>query len=87
MDKYLIKILIIIVGIICGIIYYYNMKNSIEPKHKNCSFVSNKMTDFLAFLVGFILIIRGVYIHDDNILIICGIAIITEHILQFSYKI
>ena len=86
MNKVIIKITIIIVGIICGIIYYLNMKYSIEPKFRNCSFVANKMTDFLAFIVGLILIVKG-FIYDDYLLIICGIAIIIEHICQFTYKI
>ena len=81
------KYLIILIGIIIGTLYYYNMKLSIKDHHKNCSFVCNKMTDFLAFLVGFILIYYGFFKYDDSVLIALGIAIITEHILQFTYKI
>lgn len=75
------------VGVIIGVIYYVNMKNSIKDHHKNCSFVANKMTDFLAFLVGFILMYYGVKKYQDPVLLIIGIAIVTEHLLQFSYKI
>ena len=46
------------VGILGGILYYFNMRYSIEPKHKNCSFVANKITDVIAFIVGFILIFK-----------------------------
>ena len=63
------------------------MKNTIKDEHKNCSFVSSKITDILAFIIGFILIGIGYYKYDDNILIGIGIAIIIEHILQFSYKV
>ena len=76
----------IIVGVLCGVCYYVMMKNSIREPYKNCSFVANKLTDGLAFVVGAILIYYGYYKYEDNILILLGIAIITEHILQFSYK-
>jgi len=87
MNNYAIKILIISVGILGGILYYFNMRYSIEPKHKNCSFVANKITDVIAFIVGFILIFKGLNTYDDNILLICGIAIVIEHMCQFTYKI
>ena len=77
---------IIILGIFIGTLYYIMMKESIKNEHKNCSFVANKMTDTLAFIIGGILIHYGYNLYDDKILIIIGIAIITEHILQFSYK-
>ena len=81
------KYLIILIGIIFGVLYYYNMKLSIKKPYRNCSFVSNIVTDILAFMVGVVLIYYGFYKYDNNILIIIGIAIITEHILQFSYKV
>ena len=63
------------------------MKYSIEPKFsKTFHLFANKMTDFLAFIVGLILIVKG-FVYDDYLLIICGIAIIIEHICQFTYKI
>ena len=57
------------------------MKSSIKKYYKNCSFVSNKMINILALIIGFILIYYGFFKYNDNILIIIGIAIITEHIL------
>lgn len=81
------KYLIILIGVIVGVLYYYNMKLSIKKPYQNCSFISNIITDILAFLVGVVLIYYGFYKYDNNILIIIGIAIITEHILQFSYKV
>ena len=74
-----------IVGIILGIIYYNFMKHTIPDNHKNCSFVANIWTDIIAFIVGGIIAFSG-YKYKDNILIASGIAIITEHILQFEYK-
>ena len=80
------KIFYTIIGVIIGIIYYNNMKDSIKDPYKNCSFVANKMTDYLAFLVGGILFHYGYNIYNNNLLILLGIAITTEHILQYSYK-
>lgn len=77
----------LIVGIIVGYFYYVNMKKSIKDHYKNCSFVANKMTDILAFIVGFILIYYGLYKYKDHVLLTVGVAITTEHILQFSYKV
>ena len=81
------KCLTLVMGVIVGTLYYYNMKLSIKKPYRNCSFVSNKTTDMLAFLIGFILIYYGFFKYDDNVLIGIGIAITTEHILQFSYKV
>jgi uncharacterized membrane protein YesL len=80
------QILFLIFGIIAGILYYNMMKISIEESHKNCSFVANKMSDILAFLVGGILLYYGLRIYNDYVLATIGIAIITEHILQITYK-
>ena len=77
---------LIIVGVCIGTLYYIMMKESIKDSHKNCSFVANKMTDTLAFIVGGVLIHYGYNMYNDQVLIIIGIAIITEHILQFNYK-
>jgi len=70
-----------------GILFYYNMKKSIKDEDKNCSFVSNIYTDIIAFIVGALLIHLGYNKYKDDLLIILGIALITEHILQFSYKV
>ena len=76
----------LICGIIIGILYYYMMKSTIKDPYKNCSFASSKMTDILAFIVGGILLYYGLQIYKDNVLMALGIAIITEHILQITYK-
>lgn len=76
----------LIIGIIGGFLYYYNMKDSIPEPHKNCSFVANIYTDILAFIVGAILIYYGMFLYNDHLLIILGIGAITEHILQITYK-
>jgi len=80
------KIFIFSIGIVLGIIYYMIMKNSIKKHYKNCSFVSNKETDILAFIVGLIIFYLGFFKYNDNILIILSMGIISEHILQISYK-
>ena len=81
------KLIIFTIGIICGIFYYLNMRLSIKKHEENCSFVSNKLTDILAFIIGGMLIYYGLYKYNNINLSIIGTAIITEHILQFSYKI
>ena len=73
-------------GVTIGIIYFINMRYSIKHPHKNCSFVTNKLTDILAFIIGIVLIYYGISIYNDNVLTIIGLAIITEHLLQFTYK-
>jgi uncharacterized membrane protein len=75
-----------ILGISMGVIYYFLMKNSIKDPYKNCSFVSNKTTDILAFMAGIVLLYYGFVKYKDNVLVALGLAIITEHILQISYK-
>lgn len=82
----MIKFNIMLTSIIFGYVYYKNMVNSIKDECINCSFVANKLTDVIAFLIGFILINKGIYEYDDDIITIIGITIIVEHILQISYK-
>lgn len=73
-----------VLAFILGTLYYKNMSASI-PKEVNCSFSANIWTDVLAFIAGGI-IIRQSIIHDDVVLNIIGVAIITEHIWQFYYN-
>ena len=77
------KIFIILIGSLLGFVYKYEKKY--KKHYKNCSFVENKET-YISFLSGVILIYLGFFKYDDNILIIIGMAIIIEHILQISYK-
>jgi len=78
------SLIIALVSFILGSIYYYIMESSI-PLDSNCSFISSIWTDILAFIVGMIVIYKG-HIYNDNILIILGAAIITEHIWQLFPK-
>lgn len=73
-------------GILMGTLYYMLMKYTIKDPYKNCSFVSSRLTDILAFIVGGIILYYGICVYKNNVLVTVGIAIITEHILQFSYK-
>ena len=73
----------IILGFIGGLIYYHIIEKDI-PRDVNCSFVANIWTDLLAFVYGAIIIYYG-FIHKNNVLIILGTSIITEHRLQFFY--
>ena len=73
-------------GILCGVAYFYIMDSSIdEQKRKNCSYVSGVVTDILAFVVGAILLWRGVA-GNDYIIFTCGMAIIIEHVIQLVAK-
>lgn len=76
---------IIIIGYLIGSFYYINMRNSI-PYDSNCSFLANVWTDIFAFIGGMIIAYRGYYINNDKLLTTIGIAIIVEHLYQFSYK-
>ena len=78
-------ILYTILSISVGVLYYLNMSLSI-PKESNCSFMANIWTDIGAFLVGCILLYKGLYIHNDMVVYICGLAIITEHVLQLVFN-
>jgi len=75
----------ILLGLIIGILYFYIMEWDV-PRESNCSYISNIWTDILAFLYGIIIVYFGHY-YKNKILIILGITLITEHILQFyRYK-
>ena len=74
----------VIISFILGTFYYYIMESSI-PKKSNCSFISSKWTDFIAFIVGFIIILKA-YKYDDLLLSGLGGAIIVEHIWQLLPK-
>ncbi len=75
----------IILSIIIGTLYYYNMSLSI-PKKSNCSFSANIWTDIGAFISGGILIYLGIYKYDDYLLTIIGASIITEHLWQLVHN-
>jgi len=71
-------------GIILGILYFKLMNKGLEDS--NCSYISNIWTDILAFIIGIIIVNKGIN-YNDSTLQLLGTAIITEHILQFYPKI
>ena len=75
----------IILSIIIGSLYYYNMSLSI-PKESNCSFSANIWTDIGAFIAGGILIYLGFYRYDDCVLTTIGTTIIIEHLWQLVHN-
>jgi|TARA_R110001599_G_scaffold310986_1_gene518234 hypothetical protein len=74
----------IIISIVLGYLYYQMMEASI-PTDANCSYMAAPMTDFLAFLWGFILVGYG-FKYDNPILTMLGSTIIVEHIFQLKRK-
>lgn len=79
------KLLVVLVGFIVGMLYYYNMSSSIS-KEANCSFVANVWTDIGVFIAGAYVLYAGWALHDNVLLIIVGTAIITEHIGQLFHN-
>jgi hypothetical protein len=83
-----VKIWIIIIGFIIGTIYYKQMSASI-PKESNCSFSANIYTDIFAFICGIVLLYYGLTENDyyrSEMMIVIGVAIITEHIWQLVHN-
>jgi len=78
------KYALLFVSVILGTLYYYMMESSL-PKDSNCSFIATVWTDILAFICGLILIYKG-FNHNDNILVLLGGILITEHIWQILPK-
>lgn len=76
-SKYIISV---IVSLVAGTLYYYNMTSSI-PKDSKCSFSANVWTNIGATMFGIIIIYYGIS-YDNTILISMGGMILTEHILQ-----
>jgi hypothetical protein len=77
-------ILLFCISFILGTIYYYIMEKNI-PLDSNCSFISSKWTDIIAFTVGTIIIYKG-YKYNDNLVVLLGGSIIVEHIWQLFPK-
>ena len=75
----------ILFSVIVGYGYYQMMEASI-PNESNCSYLATKMTDYLAFLYGFI-VMGYAFKYDNVILTILGGTIIVEHIFQLKRKI
>lgn len=74
----------LILSAIAGYIYYQMMEASI-PTEANCSYMAAPMTDYLAFLWGFVLIGYG-FKYDNYVLTFMGGSIVVEHIFQYMRK-
>ena len=77
-------IVAIILSLIIGSAYYDMMEKSV-PTEANCSYLATPMTDFLAFLWGFIVVGYG-FKYDNSILTVLGSTVVVEHIWQFKRK-
>jgi hypothetical protein len=76
----------ILLSVVAGYLYYDMMESSI-PTESNCSFLASPMTDYLAFVWGFIIMGYGIRKYDNPILTFLGCSVITEHIFQLKRKI
>jgi hypothetical protein len=74
----------IILSVILGSAYYIMMEKSI-PTEANCSYLATPMTDFLAFLWGFIVVGYGIK-YDNSILTVLGSTVVVEHVWQLKRK-
>tara|TARA_B110000305_G_C19254664_1_gene546488 strand:+ start:528 stop:800 length:273 start_codon:yes stop_codon:yes gene_type:complete len=75
----------IVASILLGSMYYMMMESSI-PTDANCSYLATPMTDFLAFLWGFIVAGYGLKVYDNPILTGLGATVIVEHVWQLKRK-
>jgi hypothetical protein len=71
-------------SVIVGSAYYIMMEMSI-PTEANCSYLATPMTDYLAFLWGFIVSWYGLK-YDNPILTGMGMSVVVEHIWQLQRK-
>lgn len=71
-------------SIILGTLFYEIMERSI-PTHANCSYMASPVTDYLAFLWGFIVVYYG-FIYNNPILTVLGSTVIVEHVYQYQRK-
>jgi hypothetical protein len=72
----------ILLSVLLGHAYYQMMEASI-PTESNCSYMAAPMTDYLAFLWGFILVGYG-FKYDNAVLTVLGASIVVEHIFQYE---
>jgi hypothetical protein len=70
----------ILLSVLLGHAYYQMMEAS------NCSYMAAPMTDYLAFLWGFILVGYG-FKYDNAVLTVLGASIVVEHIFQYMRKV
>ena len=74
----------IVASILLGSAYYIMMESSI-PTEANCSYLATPMTDYLAFVWGFIVAKYGIE-YDNPILTGLGMTVIVEHVWQLQHK-
>jgi hypothetical protein len=77
-------IIAIVTSILLGSAYYIMMESSI-PTEANCSYLATPMTDYLAFVWGFIVSKYGIE-YDNPILTGLGMTVIVEHVWQLQHK-
>lgn len=75
----------IILSVLIGYAYYQMMEASL-PTESNCSFMASPMTDYLAFVWGFIVMGYG-FKYDNMVLTAMGTSVIVEHIFQYTRKV
>jgi hypothetical protein len=75
----------ILLSILLGHAYYQMMEASLSTE-SNCSYMAAPMTDYLAFLWGFILVGYG-FKYNSAVLTVLGSSIIVEHVFQYARKI
>jgi hypothetical protein len=71
-------------SIILGTLFYEIMERSI-PTNANCSYMASPVTDYLAFLWGFIVVYYGIT-YNNPILTVLGSTVIVEHVYQYQRK-
>lgn len=82
--KYMEHMIAIVLSLFSGSGYYIMMEQSISTE-ANCSYLATPMTDFLAFLLGFIVIGYG-FKYNNHILTFLGATVVVEHIWQLNRK-
>jgi hypothetical protein len=75
----------IVAALVVGSMYYVMMETSIS-KESSCSYAATPMTDYLAFLWGFIVVWCGWKVHGNPILTFLGATVIVEHLWQLKNK-
>ena len=79
------NIVAIILAVVVGTLYYYNMSASI-PTESNCSFQDNVWTDILATGAGVILIFYGMVYCKIPLITFIVTIIVVEHFCQWYFN-
>jgi hypothetical protein len=78
-------VIALVASLIVGSVYYIMMESSI-PVESNCSYAATPMTDYLAFLWGFVVVGYGWKVYDNPVLTGLGATVVVEHIWQLIHK-